>query len=66
MIPGHELKGSLCYEQLRAVDDIYNLGFHYLRTLDVMNSSRLWMISMILGHEFKAPYAMNNLGLWMT
>ena len=30
-----------------------------------MNSSMLWMIHTILGHELKDLDAMNNSGLWM-
>ena len=39
---------------------------HELKALDVINNSRLWMISMTQGHEFRDLVVMNNSGLWMT
>ena len=38
---------------------------HHLRPPDAMNSLRLRIISMILGHEPMSLNAMNNLGLWI-
>ena len=38
---------------------------HDLRPLDAMNSSRLRMISMVLGCKPMSSNAMNNSGLWM-
>ena len=36
-----------------------------LRALDVMNSSRLWMIYATLGHEIKVVDALNGSTLWV-
>ena len=36
-----------------------------IRPPDAMNSSRLRIISMILGRELRSPNAMNNSGLWI-
>ena len=51
------------------MDNINELGSHELRSLDVMNNSRLMMISTILGHEpiaLNAINAMNNSWLWLA
>ena len=45
--------GSRWYEQLKAVDDRYDLESRELKSLDVMNSSWLCMIWKILGCELK-------------
>ena len=36
-----------------------------LKTLNAMNSSRLWMTRTTPGCELRALEAMNNSGLWM-
>ena len=36
--------GFRCYEHVRVMDDMNNLGSHELRPLDTMNHSSLWMI----------------------
>ena len=38
---GSLAQGFGCYEQLKVVDDMNDLGSHELRPLDAMNSSRL-------------------------
>ena len=50
-----------CYEELRVLDDMNNLGFHKLHPLDAMNSSGLRMIWTILGHEPMSLNDMNSL-----
>ena len=37
-------QGSRCYEQLRVVDDMNDLGSREVRSLDALNNSRLRMI----------------------
>ena len=58
-------QGSICYEQLRVVDDMNDLGSHDLRALDAMDSLGLWMTRITPGCELKALNAMNKSGLWM-
>ena len=55
-----------CYEELKVLDDMNDLGFHELNPLDAMNNLRLRMIWMIFGREPIALSDMNNLRLWMT
>ena len=57
---GSWAQGSRCYEQLIVVGDMNDLVSHDLRPLDAMNSLRLRIISMILGHEPMSPNVMNN------
>ena len=42
------------------MDDMNNSRFQEVRARDARNNSTLWMIEMILGHEFKALYVMNS------
>ena len=58
-------QGFKCYEKLRVVDDMNNLGSCELRPLDAMNNLGIRMIWMILGHEPMSLDVMNNSGLWM-
>ena len=60
-----EAQGSRCYEQLRVMDDMNNLGSYELRPLDSMNNIGLRMIQIILGHEPMILNVMNNSGLLM-
>ena len=64
MTLGHEL--SKCYEQLRVVDDMNDLGSYEPRPLDAMNNLGFEMIQTILGREPMSLNVMNNSGLWMT
>ena len=59
-------QGSKCYEQLRVMDDMSDLGSRMLQSLDALNSSRLRMIWTIFCHEPMTLNVMNNSGLWMT
>ena len=59
-------QGSRCYEQLRVVDDMNNLGSYELWSLDALNNSRLRMIWTIFCREPMTVNVMNNSGLWMT
>ena len=59
-------QGCECYEQLRVVDDMNDLGSRELRPLDAMNNSELWIIWTIPYREPKALNVMNTLGLLMT
>ena len=52
--------GCRCYEQLKAMVDMFDSTSHELRALDVMNSSRLWMIWITLGCGLMALDALNN------
>ena len=54
------------YEQLSFVNDMNDLESCELRPLDAINSSRLWMILMILGCEPMAINAMNNSAMLIT
>ena len=47
------------------MDDMNDMRYHEHRDLDAMNSSRLWMIRTIMGHEIKALDVMDNCGLWL-
>ena len=58
-------QGSRCYEPLKEVDDMDDLGSYELRALNVINNSRLCMIWTIIGHELEDLDAMNNSRLWM-
>ena len=62
---GSLAQGSRCYEQLTIEVDMNDLVCHDLWPPDAINSSRLRMISMILGREPMSPNVMNNLELWM-
>ena len=46
------------------MDDITTFD-HELKSLDVKNSSGLWMICAILGRELKDPDIISNSWLWM-
>ena len=59
-------QGSRCYEQLRVVDDINDLGSYELQSLDSLNNSRLRIIWTIFGRKPMTLNVMNNSGLWMT
>ena len=59
-------QGSRCYEQLRVVEDMNDLGSYELRSLDSLNNSRQRMIWTIFGREPMTLDVMKNLGLWMT
>ena len=59
-------QGSRCYEQLKVVDDMDNLGCCELKPQDAINNSWLRMILMNLGHEPMALIAINSSKLWMT
>ena len=43
-ILGLSTEGFRCYEHVRVMDDMNNLGSRELRALDTMNPSMLWMI----------------------
>ena len=60
---GLSVQGSRCFEQHSVLDDKNNLRSCKLKPLGAMNSSWLWMIRMILGHEPKALNVMNSSGL---
>ena len=48
------------------MDDMNSSRFQEVRARDARNNSKLWMIEMILGHEFKALYVMNSSRVWIT
>ena len=48
------------------MDDVNDLGYQELRTLDAMNSLRVCMIGITPGHELRSLNATNNLELWLT
>ena len=43
-----------------------DLGTYRLKTLEAINSSRLWLTSMTLGYDLQALDAVNNSRLLMT
>ena len=57
-------QGSRCYEQLKVIDDMNDLGSE-LKALNAMKSSRLWMTWATPGCELNNVDVMDGLGLWM-
>ena len=59
-------QGSRCYEQLRVMDDMNDLGSLELQSLDVLNISRLRMIWMIFCREPMMLNVINNSRMWFN